>query len=104
MTRSLQYRYGGEVVQIGRTIAAARDAMAMPGNVIPLTRFDTAERPKISPGNSTFAPMLIDADPADYHHQPADTGIEHVTTRQMAAACAVLFVAIIAVSFGPWGL
>ena len=101
MTRSLQYRYGGEVVQIGRTIAAARDAMAAPSNVIPLTRFDIA-RPKISPGNSTFAPMLIDADPADYHHQPADTGIEHVTTRQMAAACAVLFVVMVAVSFAPW--
>ena len=42
-----------------------------------------------------------------YHHvlgTGPNTGIEHVTTRQMCWACAVLFMAIIAVSFGPWGL
>lgn len=104
MTQSLQYQYGGNVVQIGRTIAAARDAMAAPGNVIPLTRFDTA-RPKITPGNSTFAPMIIDADPREYDRPHVNTtGVEYVSNRQMCWACAGLFVVIVAVSFGPWWL
>lgn len=57
---------------------------------------------KIYPANNSHAPqfvpearMVIDADPAEPTQMD---GIEHVTTRQMAAACAVLFV----VSFAPW--
>ena len=103
MNRSQQHQYGGNVVQIGRTIAAARDAMAAPGNVIPLTRFDAA-RPKIVPGNSTFAPMIVDADPQEYDRPHVNTGVDHVSTRQMCWSCVALFVVIVAVSFGPWWL
>lgn len=63
---------------------------------------------KITPANNSHgpqfvseAPMIIDADPQEYD-QP--TGVEYVSTRQMCWACAVLFVVIVAVSFGPWWL
>ena len=59
-----------------------------------------ADRPKIAPGNSTYAPMIIDADQIE----PDMDGVEYVSTRQMVWACAVLFVVIVALSFGPWGL
>lgn len=44
------------------------------------------------------ARMVIDADPLEYD---SHTGVEYVSTRQMAWACAVLFVVIVAVSFLP---
>ena len=46
------------------------------------------------------ARMVIDADPLDH----AETGVDHVSTRQMCWACVALFVVIVAVSFGPWWL
>lgn len=43
------------------------------------------------------ARMVIDADPLDH----AETGVDHVSTRQMCWACVVLFVVIVAASFLP---
>lgn len=67
---------------------------------------------KITPANNAHGPqfvpearMIIDADPLEYDRPHVNTtGVECVSTRQMCWACAVLFVVIVAVSFGPWWL
>ena len=50
------------------------------------------------------APMIVDADPQEYDRPHVNTGVDHVSTRQMCWSCVALFVVIVAVSFGPWWL